>query len=105
MPTILVTDSTTKQQSVAFNEGDTLMEVLHDQGYDEIAAICGGSCSCATCHLLILASPVDLPEIEADEEMLHELADGYDPLRSRLSCQIELADEHDGLQVLLLAAE
>ena len=105
MPTILVTDSNAKQQSVSFKAGDTLMEVLHDQGYDEIAAICGGCCSCATCHLLISASPVDLPEVEADEEMLLELADGYDPLRSRLSCQIELDEAHDGLQVILLAKE
>ena len=75
MPSILVTDSETNLKSVEYKPGATLMEVLRDEGYEEIAAICGGGCSCATCHLFVDSSPVELPQIEEDEEVLLELAD------------------------------
>ena len=79
------------------------MEVLRDAAYEQILAVCGGCCSCATCHVHI---PLDwhriLPEIEEDEQLLLEMADNYQPLESRLSCQIELTDEHDGLAITII---
>lgn len=103
MTTINVTDSNGETKQLTISQGLTLMEVLRDADYDEVQAICGGSCSCATCHVHI-PEPLafSLPVMEEDERVLLELADGYHPDHSRLSCQIELAEQHDGLQVVLV---
>lgn len=82
------------------------MEVLRDAGYDEILAMCGGCCSCATCHVHI--EEPDTPDIlvvEEDEEMLLSMSDNYHQSKSRLSCQIELSEAHAGLKVTLLPEE
>lgn len=79
------------------------MELLRDEGYEEIAAICGGGCACATCHLHVVESPTPLLPVEEDEALLLELADDYEPNLSRLSCQIELDESMAGMQVRLVA--
>jgi len=54
-----------QQKEVEFSQGDSLMEVLREAGYDEIMALCGGCCSCATCHVKIAnQNQHDLPPIE-----------------------------------------
>ena len=79
--------------------GYTLMEVLRDSGVDEIQAICGGMCSCATCHVYIDPGfETALPEISNDEDDLLDSSD-YRTERSRLSCQIRLSEALDGLAV------
>lgn len=103
MPSINVRNPSGSTKTIEFELGLSLMEVLRDEGYDEILAICGGSCSCATCHVHITNDPKGtLPEIEEDEQILLELADGYKPQQSRLSCQLEMTDECDGLAVTIL---
>ena len=78
------------------------MEALQDAGFEEILAMCGGSCSCATCHVHIAADQMDrLPPMEETELDLLELADNYQPGRSRLSCQVPLTEAHEGLAVTL----
>ncbi|NND82632.1 MAG: 2Fe-2S iron-sulfur cluster binding domain-containing protein [Gammaproteobacteria bacterium] len=106
MPKIKVTNLQGEQRSIDATPGLSLMEVLRDNNYEEILAMCGGCCSCATCHVHI--QPVEeiaLPIMEEDEELLLEMADHYDPKRSRLSCQIELTEQHDGLEVTLVEVE
>ena len=106
MPKIIVTGVDGSTNEVDGEEGLTLMEALRDAGYDEIQAICGGSCSCATCHVHIKEDwQTGLPNIEEDEQMLLELADNYEPQLSRLSCQIELSGDHDGLQVSIVESD
>lgn len=106
MPQINVTDLSGNCRKIEAQSGLTLMEVLRDEGYQEILAMCGGCCSCATCHVHINQQTSQLlPVIEEDEELLLELADNYDPELSRLSCQIQLQDQHDGLQVTLVEVE
>ena len=85
--------------------GTTLMETLRDAGLP-IEAICGGCCSCATCHVY-----VD-PQWRAaagtrgsDEEELLGISEHFDPDASRLSCQIPLSEEHNGLSVTLAPEE
>jgi 2Fe-2S ferredoxin len=76
--------------------GAVLMEVLRDEGLG-VEAVCGGCCACATCHVY-----VDLEQVGARGEVEGELllaSDYYDAAASRLSCQITLADEHEGLAV------
>lgn len=105
MPSINVTDPSGNIKTIQYELGLSLMEVLRDEGYDEILAICGGSCSCATCHVHIRSDPNNtLAEIEEDEQILLELADDYKPQQSRLSCQLEMTAECDGLAVTIIDA-
>jgi len=103
MPTIRVIDSQGDVKELPIEEGLSLMEHLVEAGYEEVQAICGGSCSCATCHVLITNLAEDNSVIEDDELMLLEMADGYDKKQSRLSCQLELDRSHEGLEVVLVA--
>ena len=79
--------------------GMNLMEALRDNGIDEVLALCGGCCSCATCQVYIEAGPAEaLATGSADED---DLLDGSDQRQanSRLSCQLMLAGGHEGLVV------
>lgn len=99
---ITVTDTHGKSHILAFEEGDNLMQLLTDQGFDEVLALCGGSCSCATCHVHIIAGTTEYPA-EANEIDLLELADNYDEALSRLSCQLQLSYMNDGMSVQLVS--
>ena len=105
MASINVIDSTGETKQLEIDEGVSLMEHLLDQGYDEVPAICGGSCSCATCHVYITNESGNLGDVEEEERELLEMADGYNETKSRLSCQIELDDSNDGLEVTLIESE
>ena len=95
-----------QQQDVTFNQGDSLMEVLREAGYDEIMAMCGGCCSCATCHVKIADQVThELAEIEEDEEILLSMADGYDQASSRLSCQISMGEAQNGMTVSIVSPD
>ncbi len=102
MSNIIVTDSNGQVRALPIEAGSTLMEVLRDADYEEVQAMCGGGCSCATCHVLITKRAGDFPPVEENEAMLLEMADGYDAKLSRLSCQIELNEGHDGIEVQLV---
>lgn len=79
--------------------GDSVMETAIDNDIDGIIAECGGACSCATCHVYVdEAWTGKLPEPDALEDgMLDCVLDRQ--ANSRLSCQIRLSDELDGLTV------
>jgi 2Fe-2S ferredoxin len=99
MPTIHVTGRDGEEKAVSVDNGISVMEAIRDNGFDELLALCGGCCSCATCHVHIDASWSDkLPKMSEDEDDLLESSDHRDEF-SRLSCQIELSDELDGLKV------
>ena len=77
----------------------SLMEVIRDNGFDELLALCGGCCSCATCHVHVDPAFVDrLPAMSADESDLLDSSD-HRTAHSRLSCQIPFSDQLDGLHV------
>jgi len=106
MTTITVVALDGEQKELAFNNGDSLMELLRDADYDEIAAMCGGCCSCATCHVKIdQQEKFALPPVEEDEEMLLAITDEYDQSQSRLSCQLSLSDEQNGMVVKIVEPE
>ncbi len=95
-----------QQQEVTFNQGDSLMEVLREAGYEEIEAMCGGCCSCATCHVKIdNQATYKLAEIEEDEEMLLSMTDDYDQTTSRLSCQLSMSDAQSGMTVSIVSSD
>jgi len=82
-------------------EGWRVMEVIRDWGLP-IKAECGGACACATCHIWVAENWVDKLVPPTDEES--EMLDGafqVDDKRSRLSCQIIMTPELDGLEVEL----
>lgn len=75
------------------------MEAIRDEGIDELMALCGGCCSCATCHVHIDAAFADkLPAMSADEDDLLDSSDHRDAT-SRLSCQIPMTEALAGMTV------
>ncbi len=99
MPTIHVTTRNGERRDVEAETGKSLMENLRDGGIDEILALCGGNCSCATCHVHVDRAWLEkLPPMSADEDDLLESSDARQDV-SRLSCQIPVTDVLDGLAV------
>ncbi len=100
MAKIIVKDLQGETRTVdALNDG-SLMEALVEADYDDIEAICGGCCACATCHVFVSEDWMPrLPERGDDETMLLESVDAYDEHRSRLSCQLQMSEDVDGLEI------
>jgi 2Fe-2S ferredoxin len=105
MPLLKVTDRDGKEHEINASAGGVLMETLRDMD-DGVTAICGGMCSCATCHVFV--DPewfAKLPARMSDElDMLKDLSDFRDQ-QSRLSCQIVLKDALNGLKVTIAPEE
>ena len=81
------------------SEGFSLMEVIRDNGFDELLALCGGCCSCATCHVYADPSSLtSLPALSEDEDDLLE-SSAHRTAKSRLSCQLQCNASLDGLRV------
>jgi 2Fe-2S ferredoxin len=80
------------------------MEVLRELDYG-VAAICGGMCSCATCHIYVDPAWAEkLPPPMSDErDLLSELAHHRE--NSRLSCQVEITQALSGLKVTIAEDE
>lgn len=97
---IHVTDQDGNNHTLDAIEGWQLMEIIRDHGLP-IKAECGGSCCCATCHVYIAPEWQDkiYPMREDEDDMLDENFDRED--NSRLSCQIIMTEELNGLTVTL----
>ena len=100
MPKITFIDHAGGTRVVDIAVGRSLMEGARDAGIAAIYADCGGSCACATCHVHIdpdwLAKLT--PAGDMEQEML-EFAAAPTDASSRLSCQVVIGAEHDGMQV------
>lgn len=102
MPNITFIHPDGRAQSVSAGDGDSAMLAALTHGIDEITAECGGSAVCATCHVYVdeawlakLAAPSD-----DEDELLEGVATERLP-NSRLSCQIRMAPELDGIVLRL----
>jgi 2Fe-2S ferredoxin len=105
MPRVTVITRSGEEHSFEANGNSTVMEAIRDSGIDDLLAICGGCCSCATCHVHVdPAFAAKLPAMSNDENGLLE---GLEHRRetSRLSCQIRVADAIDGLKVTIAREE
>lgn len=104
MAFLCVIDRDGKEHRVEGKMGLKVMETLRELDYG-VAAICGGMCSCATCHVYVDPQWRErLPAPMSDElELLHELSQHQD--NSRLSCQIEFTAQLDGLRVTIAPDE
>ena len=105
MAKMVVTDRDGNVHEVEARSGLKVMEALREYDWG-VLAICGGMCSCATCHVLVAPDwSTRLPPPQSDEkELLIELQH-YDAARSRLSCQVEFTDALDGLALTVAADE
>ena len=102
MPTsITAVDRDGTQHSLAWEEDQSLMEVLRDNDLPVLAS-CGGTASCATCHVFLDEGvSARLGGRSADEIELLEDAPGFRECGSRLACQIEHDESLDGIRVEL----
>lgn len=97
---IIVTDQDGTVHELEGLEGWRTMEVIRDLGLN-IKAECGGACSCATCHVYVEEpwfSQIPPPN-DDEEDLLYSTLDKKP--NSRLSCQILLNDDLDGMRVTL----
>jgi 2Fe-2S ferredoxin len=104
MAELVVKDRDGKEHRIEGRVGVSIMETLRDQDFG-VAAICGGMCSCATCHIWVDPEWVNrLPARQGDEqELLRELG-SFKP-ESRLSCQVKFTDELAGLRIAIAPDE
>jgi len=93
------------QTEVAGKNGDSVMVTAVNNGIEGIIAECGGAASCATCHVIVTPEwYAKLPEPQSiEKDMLEFAAERTDT--SRLSCQIKVSDEIDGLVVTVPASQ
>lgn len=100
MVKVNVTNNNGTQQSIEAKAGLTLMEALRAANVQGVVAECGGSMSCATCHVVVDANWLTATGETSDmEDDMLDCTTTERELGSRLSCQIKLSDELDGLKV------
>jgi ferredoxin, 2Fe-2S len=101
MARMIVVDRDGKEHEIEAKPGLKVMEILRELDYG-VAAICGGLCSCATCHVFVDSNWAGrLPKPQSDElELLKELPD-YQEATSRLSCQVDFTEGLSGIKVAI----
>lgn len=99
MPKLIVVTRAGTESTIVADAGVSVMEAIQGSGFDELLALCGGCCSCATCHVFVDPAFLDkLEPMNDDENDLLDLSENRDK-SSRLSCQISLSDALDGIRV------
>lgn len=99
---IVIEENNGRRRDVPVRRGQSLMKAAVAAGVEGIAADCGGSLSCATCHVYVdEAWWPRLPEASADELHMLELTAAERQTTSRLSCQIVVDESLNGLLVRL----
>jgi 2Fe-2S ferredoxin len=99
MPKIVFTESGGRRREIDAPVGITLMEAARQNGVAGVVAQCGGACACATCHVYV--DPAWLSRLEPREDMEEGMLEtAWEPRdNSRLSCQIHITADLDGLEV------
>jgi ferredoxin, 2Fe-2S len=106
MPTVNYVLPTGEMRAVEVAPGTTLMTAAVKHGVDGIIGECGGVCMCATCHIYVREEFLDkLPPIKDTEEAVLEVTNAERLPNSRLSCQIKMTVELDGLTVDIPASQ
>jgi len=105
MPTLVITNRAGEQIAIEAKAGLSVMEIIRDTTVDEPFALCGGACSCATCHVYVdLAFADGMSAMNADENDLLD-SSAHRQVNSRLSCQIPFGQALDGLAVEIAPAD
>ena len=101
MTTLIVQTRDGQEKRLDGEDGLSVMENIRRTGIDEMLALCGGVCSCATCHVYVdEAHLVAMLPASDDENDLLDYSD-HRQATSRLSCQISLAPALEGLRVTI----
>ncbi len=101
MPKLTVTTREGERRSIEPAANLSVMEAIRNAGFDELLALCGGVCSCATCHVYVEPDYAALiPPISVDEDELLD-SSAHRTAQSRLSCQIRLTEALSGLHVTI----
>jgi 2Fe-2S ferredoxin len=102
MPTITFIQPSNQSRNIEAKTGQSAMQVATGNGIDEIVAECGGNAMCATCHVYVDEQWIDrLAPMSGDEDALLDGAAAERLPISRLSCQIIMTPELDGLVLRL----
>ncbi|WP_420140559.1 2Fe-2S iron-sulfur cluster-binding protein [Sphingomonas sp.] len=105
MPKLIVVTREGEEREIEGDVGLSVMEVIRDAGIDELLALCGGCCSCATCHVHVDPAYADrLPAMGEDEDELLAISDDRDET-SRLSCQLPFEPALDGIRIRIAAED
>lgn len=89
-----------REQAVQAKPGMSLMQAAVDADIDGVKADCGGMLTCATCHVLVEPPWIDLmPPMGSEESEMLDFAAAPREAGSRLSCQVPLTSDLDGLRV------
>ncbi|QIE42432.1 2Fe-2S iron-sulfur cluster-binding protein [Meridianimarinicoccus aquatilis] len=100
MPKITYIEHSGTEHVVDVPVGLTVMEGARDNGIPGIEADCGGACACSTCHVYVAEAWVEkLPAVDPMEEDMLDFAFQPNPKRSRLTCQLKVTEDLDGLVV------
>jgi ferredoxin, 2Fe-2S len=106
MPKVTYVSSNGASRQIEVPLGTSVMQAALNHRVEGILGECGGNCMCATCHVYVDASFLNwIPPAKDNEKfMLSIAAEGPEP-NSRLSCQIKLTEELDGITVRLPAKQ
>ena len=99
MPTIIYIDHEGTERPIEAKTGETIMETAIKNSVPGIDADCGGACACATCHVYVDEAFMD--KVGQPEDMEQSMLDFAENVQanSRLSCQIQISDDLDGIKV------
>jgi 2Fe-2S ferredoxin len=102
MTTITFVEPDGRRHDIDADDDMSVMEAAIDNGIEGIEAVCGGGLSCATCHVYVDEAWVNrLPPIEKGEAQMLETTAAERRPNSRLSCQLDVGPDLDGLVVHL----
>ena len=102
MPSVTYTSPDGTETTLEGRDGDSVMDLAVKNGVKGIVAECGGACACATCHVYV--DEAFASEVGEAGDLEDDMLDGAAAERrqtSRLSCQIKLRSELDGLKVAI----
>ncbi len=99
MPKVIFIDHEGNKREIEAKPGTTVMEAAVQNLVPGIDADCGGACACATCHVYV--DEAWFEKLKARDDMEDSMLDFAEDVRptSRLSCQIQMTDELDGITV------
>lgn len=99
MPKIIFIDHAGERREVEAKNGTSVMEAAVQNMIPGIDADCGGACACATCHVYV--ADAFLPKLKEKDDMEDSMLDFAENVQdnSRLSCQILMNDELNGIEV------
>ena len=102
MPRVTYISQDQKATTLDIPVGTSVMQAAILHGIDGIVAECGGSCMCATCHVYVEGEQQGVtPPMQPDEDAMLEATASPRHANSRLSCQLVMTAEMDGLVVHL----